>query len=169
MLQYGQVTDAPTYLEDKELLGICNGFTIPELESRTIEHDTLGSVGVLMLPARGLSGLSGSIKLMFPEPTMVTTFARPNKAAKFQVHQNIDVMGPDGLDEEKSTTLITHVRALFNKSAFAEVKKGEAQEATGEFYATYLMQRLTSSEVPLVEIDLFANVYKVNGEDVWPN
>ncbi len=169
MLQYGQVTDAPVYLEDKELLGICNGFTIPEMESRMIEHDTLGSVGVLMLPARGLSGLPGSIKLMFPEPQMVSTFARPNKAAKFQVHQKIDVFDSDGLNEERSDTLITHVKALFNKSAFAEVKKGEAQEATGDFSATYLMQRLTSSDVPLVEIDLFANIYKVNGEDVWPN
>lgn len=169
MLQYGKVSDAPVYLEDKELLGICNGFTIPEIESGTIEHDTLGSVGVLMLPQRGINGLSGSIKLMFPEPTMVSTFARPNKAARFQVHQKIDVFDADGLNEEKSDTLITHVKALFNKSAFAEVKKGEAQEATGEFHATYLMQRLTSSDVPLVEIDLFANIYKVGGEDVWPN
>ncbi|KIC38159.1 hypothetical protein RA27_20560 [Ruegeria sp. ANG-R] len=169
MLQYGQVTDAPTYLDDKELLGICNGFTIPEMESRTIEHDTLGSVGVLMLPGRSLAGLTGSIKLMFPEPEMVSIFSRPNKAAKFQVHQKIDVFDADGLNEEKSTTLVTHVKALFNKSAFAEVKKGEAQEATGEFSATYLMQRLSSSEVPLVEIDLFANIYKVNGEDVWPD
>ena len=80
MLQYGQVTDAPVYLEDKELLGVCNEFNIPELESGTVEHDTLGSVGVLMLPRRGLSGLTGSIKLQFPEPEMVSTFSRPNKA-----------------------------------------------------------------------------------------
>lgn len=169
MLQYGQVTDAPVYLEDKELLGVCNEFNIPELESGTVEHDTLGSVGVLMLPRRGLSGLTGSIKLQFPEPEMVSTFSRPNKAAKFQVHQKIDVFGPDGLDEEQSTTLVTHVRALFTKNAFAAVKKGEGQEDTGEFTCTYLMQRVTGSETPLVEVDLFANLYQVNGEDVWPD
>lgn len=169
MLQYGQVTDAPVYLEDKELLGICNEFNIPELESGTVEHDTLGSVGVLMLPRRGLSGLTGSIKLIFPEPEMVSIFSRPNKAAKFQVHQKIDVFDAGGLNEGNSTTLITHVTALFTKNSFASVKKGEAQEDTGEFSCTYLMQRLTSSETPLVEVDLFANIYKVNGEDVWPD
>lgn len=169
MLRYGQVTDAPVYLEDKELLGICNEFNIPELESGTVEHDTLGAVGVLMLPRRGLNGLTGSIKLQFPEPEMVAMFSRPNKAAKFQVHQKIDVFDADGLNEEKSETLITHVKALFTKNAFASVKKGEAHEDTAEFTCTAFMQRLTSSDVPLVEVDLFANIYKVNGEDVWPD
>jgi len=169
MLQYGQVTDAPVYLEDKELVGVCNEFNIPEIESGTVEHETLGSIGVLMLPRRCLSALQGSIKLIFPEPEMVTIFSHPNKPVRFQVHQKIDVFDSDGLNGEKSTTLVTHVKAMFMKNSFSAVAKGGDQEDTGEFSCTAFSQRLIDVEVPLVEVDLFARIYKINGEDVWPN
>lgn len=169
MLHHAQTTDAPVYLEDKSLFGISSEFQIPEIESTVIEHKSLGSLGVIGMPARGLKLLEGSIKLGFPEPSMAARMSNPNKALPFQVHQKLDVFNSFGLDEGNSTTLVTHVRAMFKKNAFSAVKSGEAVEDTGEFTTAYIMQRLIDDSTPLVEIDLFAQVYKIQGENVWPD
>ena len=169
MLKHGHITDAQVYLDDKSLVGLCKEFTVPELETTQIEHETLGSVGVLKLPRRGLSALEGSMVMQFPEPAFLAITANPRKAARFQLHSKLDVFDAMGLNEEDSTTLVTHVTALFHKSAFPGAKKGETGEHSGDFSVTKIMQRDMASGTPIVEIDLFANIYKVNGEDVWPN
>lgn len=167
MLQYGQITDAPVYLNDKSLVGHCEEFNIPEIETQMIEHETLGSIGVMKLPRRGLSALEGSMMMSFADPEFLSITSNPRKAAVFQVHSKLDVSNALGLDEENSTTIVTHVTALFSKSAFPGAKK-EAGKHSADFTVTRLMQRDIKSSTPIVEIDLFANIYKVNGEDVWP-
>ncbi len=170
MLPNAQITDAPVYLDDKSLVGICEEFTIPELEIGQIEHSTLGSIGTFKLPARGqLTPTDGSMILLSPDPELITLSSNPRKAVRFQLHSKVDVFNAMGLDEEKSTTLVTHVTALFYKRIFPAGKRGEAGKYTGEFSVTQLMQRDINSETPIVEIDFFANIYKVNGENVWPD
>lgn len=169
MLRYAQITDAPLYLGDNELVGMVDEFSVPELESDTIEHDTLGAIGVLKLPSRGLNALEGSITLTHPEPEFLAMTANPNKARMFQLHSKLDVFNEDGFDEAKSTTLVTIVRANFTKQAFPAGKKKEGGKFTADFTVTRLVQRLFSEQTPLVEIDLFARIYKVNGANVWPN
>lgn len=168
MLQYGQITDAPVYLNDKSLVGHCEEFNIPEIETQMIEHETLGSIGVMKLPRRGLTGLDGSLIMSFAEPEFLGITSNPRKAAVFQVHSKLDVFNAEGLDEANSTTLVTHVTALFHKSAFPGGKKAEAGKHSADFSVTRLMQRDINSSTPILEIDFFANIYKVNGEDVWP-
>lgn len=168
MLRHAHITDAPVYLDDKTLLGLCKEFSIPEIETTQIEHETLGSIGVMKLPRRGLSGIEGSMTMHFAEPEFLAIAANPRKAARFQIHSKVDVFDAMGLDEGNSTTIVTHVTALFHKSAFPAAKKGEAGEHSAEFSVTKLMQRDIASSTPIVEIDLFANIYKVNGENVWP-
>ncbi|MGH1577705.1 phage major tail tube protein [Planktotalea sp.] len=169
MLQYGQITDAPVYLDDKSLVGHCEEFNIPEIETQTIEHDTLGSIGVMKLPRRGLSALEGSLIMSFAEPEFLSITSNPRKAARFQVHSKLDIFDAMGLDETNSTTLVTHVTALFHKSAFPGAKKADAGKHNADFSVTRLMQRDINSGTPIVEIDLFANIYKVLGENVWPD
>lgn len=169
MLKNGQITDAPVYLDDKSLVGLCEEFNIPELENSQIEHETLGSIGVLKLPRRGLSAIEGSLIMAFPEPEFLAITSNPRKAARFQLHSKLDIFDAMGLDEANSTTLVTHVTALFSKTAFPNGKKAEAGKHNADFSVTKIMQRDINSSTPIVEIDLFANIYKVNGEDVWPD
>ena len=174
MLANAHITDAPVYLEgDKSLLGICEEFNVPELEVGQIEHSTLGSIGMFKLPGRGnLAPTDGSMILISPDPELITLSSNPRKAVRFQLHSKIDAFDALGLVEETSTTIVTHVTALFHKRIFPSGKRGqansEAGKYTGEFSVTQLMQRDIASSTPIVEIDFFANVYKVNGEHVWP-
>ncbi len=169
MLQHAQITDAHVYMEDNSLAGICKEFSIPEIEVSQIEHETLGSIGVMKLPSRSLASLEGSLTVSHPDPAFLAIVSNPRKAARFQLHSKLDAFHAMGLDEENSTTIVTHVTALFHKSAFPAAKKGEAGEYTAEFSVTRLMQREYRSQTPIVEIDLFAGIHKVNGQDVWPS
>ncbi|WP_420011006.1 phage major tail tube protein [Tateyamaria sp.] len=170
MLANAHITDAPVYLDDKSLLGICEEFNVPELEIGQVEHSTLGSVGTFKLPGRGnLTPTDGSMILLSPDPELITLSSNPRKALRFQLHSKVDAFDAMGLVEEKSTTIVTHVTALFYKRIFPSGKRGEAGKYTGEFSITRLMQRDINSSTPIVEIDFFANIYKVNGEDFWPD
>ncbi len=168
MLAHGHITDAPVYLEDRSLVGFCKEFNVPDLESTMIEHETLGSIGVLKLPRRGLSALDGSMTLAFADPEFLSIVSNPTKAAQFQMHSKLDVFNALGLDTDRSTTLVTHVTAWFGKSAFPGGKKAEAGEHAADFSVTKIVQRDIRAEVPIVEIDLFANIYNVLGKPVWP-
>ena len=170
MLQHAQITDAEVYLDDKSLVGFCKEFNLPEIESTQVEHETLGSVGVLKLPRRGLSALEGSMVMSFADPEFLGITSNPRNAARFQLHSKLDAFDALGLNEDNSTTLVTHITALFHKSAYGGLKKDDgASEHTAEFSITKIMQRDVNASTPIVEIDLFANIYKVNGEDVWPS
>lgn len=169
MLANAHITDATVYLEDKSLMGICKEFVIPELEVSQIEHSTLGSVGTFKLPSRGgMTPTDGSMILLSPDPELITLSSHPRKAVQFQLHSKVDAFDAMGLVEDKSTTLVTHVTALFFKRIFPAGKRGEAGEYSAEFSITRLMQRDLNNSTPIVEIDFFTNIYKVNGEDVWP-
>ena len=96
MLQHAQITDAPVYLDDKSLVGLCKEFMIPELETQQLEHETLGSIGVLKLPRRGLSAVEGSILMDFAEPEFLGITSNPRKAAVFQIHSKLDVFNALG-------------------------------------------------------------------------
>ena len=148
MLQHAHITDAPVYLDDKSLVGFCKEFSIPEIETTQIEHETLGSIGVMKLPRRGLSAVEGSLIMSFAEPEFLTITSNPRKAARFQIHSKVDVFDAMGLDETNSTTIVTHVTALFHKSAFPGSKKAEAGEHNAEFSVTKLMQRDVNASTP---------------------
>lgn len=170
MLQYGQITDAQVYLGDQSLVGLCEEFEVPEMETKQIEHETLGSVGVLMLPARGIQALKVSMTMSFPEPEFMAMTADPTQSHQFQLHSKLDIFNAGGFDRDRSTTLVTIVNVMFAKPAFPAGKRGgEAGKFKAEGTATRLLQRDIRSETPIVELDLFANVHNVLGKPVWPD
>lgn len=169
MSHRGQITDSPLYWGDKSMIGMCDEFASIEMENKTIEHETLGSVGVLILPTRGLSALTGSMTLSYPDPEFVAATARPNLAQTFQLHNKLDLFNVQGFDAEKSTTIVTGVVAQFTKRAWPTSKKGENAQYTVDFSINKMWQRDIRSNAYLMELDLFANTHKVMGENVWPD
>lgn len=169
MLGHGQITDAHVYMNDNQMIGLCDEFNVPDLENKQIEHETLGSIGVLSLPARSLAGLGGDMKMSFPEPEFMAITSNPRKAHSLQLHSKLDVFDAGGLNEDLSTTLVTLVTLMFKKRAFPTSKKGENGQYTADFSVTRLVQRDIRANVPIVEIDLFKQIHRVMGENVWPD
>lgn len=168
MLRHGQITDSEIYLEDNTLFGIAEEIDIPEIELTEIEHQSLGSVAVFAVPGRAVKSLKVKMKLRFVEPTLQPIIFNPTVSKLLQVHSKVDINGDDGLDVDNSFTLITAMRTRFGKVSHDTAKNSDQMMVTAEGFVTYLMQRAYTSETPFVEIDALNNVYKVNGDNVWP-
>lgn len=170
MLRHTQITDAEAYFGEEGLVGVSSTVDIPSLETTQIEHETLGSVGVLKLPARGLSALDCTIELMYPEPEVLAWSYDPTSSVLWQFHEPLDVFGADGgIDRDRSTKLVTLMRLKPSNNEASQLKKREGRKLTITAHATTFLQRIYTEQQPLVEIDLIANVHKVGGRSVWPD
>lgn len=164
----GQITDAHVYLEDNDLVGIVSEFQIPSIEWNTIEHETLGQVAVYKTAARALQALEGSMKWEFVEPTLAEMAYNPTKVYPFQLHSKVDIWGPDGLDLDKSYTLVTLVALQFNKAGPGVAKLGDLMDVELDFTCTRLTQRIHDSDKVMFSVDVFANRVQDGSGDIWP-
>ncbi|KQI68000.1 hypothetical protein AN189_13100 [Loktanella sp. 3ANDIMAR09] len=169
MLRHTQITDAEVYFGEEGLVGVSATVDIPNLETTQIEHETLGSVGVLKLPARGLSALDMTIELMYPEPEIMKWSYDPTASVLMQFHEPLDVFGPEGLDRTRSTKLVTVCRVRPVNNEASQLKRKDPRKLTIPAVATSFLQRIYTEQTPLVEIDLIANIHKVGGRNVWPD
>jgi len=168
MFRHAQITDADCYLGDDDLVGVVKSFQIPSLEMATVDHETLGMVAVFQAPARPLQAMEAEIEFQAIDADLARLVLNPTKALAFQLHQKVDVFGPDGLDTDRSHRLVTHVRLLFKAHEFGASTLGELQGHTATASCVYLRQRASNQNTSIVEIDIFNQRHKVNGEDVWP-
>lgn len=165
--QFGQITNAEVYFEDKSLVGICKEFKLPKIEWNTVDIETLGQVAVFKAPARPLQALEGSMTWESIDPELSGMSYTPTKVWPFQLHSMVDVWGPDGLDEAESYTLVTTVGLQFISSELGAAKLGDLQEQEVEFTCSRLTQRVHDSDKVIFTVDVFANRAR-NGEgDIW--
>lgn len=165
--RFASIVNAEVYKEDNSLLGIAREFKIPSIEWKTVDIETLGQVAVYKAPTRVLEALTGSMKFQALEPELAEEFYNPTISHKLQLHQRLDVNGPDGHDRERSCTLITIVSARFFKTDASGAKLGDLDEIDYEFTCSRLAQRVHDSDRTLLEIDVFANTARNSSGDIW--
>ena len=85
------------------------------------------------------------------------------------MHSYVDVYGSEGLDREKSHRLISTVGVYFVGRTGMGHSLGEAVNHEHEVTVAMLTQRISTEETPIIEFDVFSGVYRVNGENVWPD
>ena len=165
--RHARITNATVYLEDNSLVGIAREIQLPKLEWHEVEHESLGQVAVFKTPGRALQALEGSITWEAVDPDIARRTLHPGRAITFQVHHEQDVWGPDGHDAGESVTIVTVMRVLFKGAELEALKNSEQPGWQQEFTCTRLVQRVHSENVPLIEVDVFANSVKVAGEEVF--
>lgn len=167
-IQLGHITNADVYMDAARLVGRIKEFEIPEVGHKMVEHEALGSIGVLELPSRALEALKAKIVFSYLDVEVERRVLNPTRVIKWQLHSHVDVFGAAGRDAERSHKLISSVGLMFSKSGGLSHTLGEAVNRELEASVTVLIQKTTNSDVPVFEYDLFAGIYRVNGEDVWP-
>lgn len=169
LIRHGQSTQARVYSEDNDLVGIVVEFDIPDVEFETVEHETLGSIAVFKAPSRPLQALEGSVKFQFPEPELMTHINNPTIARTYQVHKVVDVWGPDGLDVDKSYTLVVTVRLQFVKNALGTAKLGDNEMVEADFTCNRMRQTIHATGRQIMAVDVFAGTHEVGDSPVWPS
>jgi phage tail tube protein FII len=164
----GSITNADVLMNGIDVAGRVKGVDLGDVGHEEIEHKTLGSIGVLKLPTRALSPIEATSKYEWLDPDLKRQVLLPTKTHDLQLHQYVDVSGPDGLDLTKSHQLVTHVGFRSLKTKQGESSLGEGVEMEQNWSIVKIIQKVFGEEDAIMEFDFFNGVHKIDGKDVWP-
>ena len=165
--RHAKITNATIYLEDNSLAGVAREIQLPKLEWHEVEHQSLGQVAVFKSPARPLQALEGSITWESVDPEIARRTFNPARAVILQAHWEQDAWSEDGWDAGESVTMVAVMRCLFKAAELEALKNAEQSGWQQEFTCTRLVQRVHSENEPILEVDVFANSVKVDGQEVF--
>ncbi len=160
-ISVNRVTNANIYINGNSMLGKCEEFALPEVKTKTGEHKALGMVGSLETFA-GFEKLEGKLKLTSYYYDVLSKLANPFKPVQFQARASMQVVEPGGVTAE--VPVVCLVTATFKTFPLGSLKQHENPEVEFQYSATYVKQIIGGE--PVLEFDVLANIYKVNGFDL---
>ena len=163
----GQITNADLYLNEVDVRGRVNEFDMGDLGHQEVEHSALGMIGVLKLPGRPVQAIEGKINFDWLDEEVERDMANPTKSHRAQLHSYVDIFDEDGLNPQRSHTLVTHLGFYVLKSGGRSAKLGEQMGSEYEITVHAFTQKLYGAEVPIIKIDIFNSIYEINGKQVW--
>ena len=134
---------------------------MPDIEFEFIEHKGLGLHGTVELPS-GLNAMEGEVIWDSFYPEVRTRAYNPYKNVQLMARSNLQVFDSRGLAAEEP--LVTIMNVAFKKTTGGSLKNKEATEHSDTFKIYSVKQTLAGKEILFV--DVLANIYRVNGQDV---
>lgn len=164
----GQITQSDVYINDVDVCGRVAELDLGEIGHTEVEHKTLGMIGVLKLPGRPVEAITGKISFEWLDEEVSRSILNPTKVTKLQLHSYVDVFDGEGLNSDQSHTLITHIGFQMMKTGGRSAKLGENLGQEHDISIGYFVQKVYGADTPIMEFDAWNNIYRINGEDVWP-
>lgn len=162
-----QITQADIYDQDRRLRGLVDMFGIDERSATEVEHKTLGQVGVLLLPGRPLEALKGKVKIGHLDRDYDRDLANPAKVHDWQMHQRVDVNDAEGYSATKSHVVVWHAKFRTMKAGGMDTELGEKAEIEYEVSIPALKISVLGDDTPIWELDVWNDVFEINGVPVW--
>ncbi len=164
----GHITQADCYINEVDVCGRVAELDLGEISHTEVEHQTLGMIGILKLPGRPVEAIEGKISFEWLDEEISRQILLPTKTHRLQLHSKVDIFDQDGLNAEKSTTLITRIGFSSMKTGGMKSKLGENMGQEIDISITSFTQMVYGSTAPIIEFDAWNNIYRINGADVWP-
>ena len=164
----GQITQSDCYINEVDVCGRVAELDMGEIAHAEIEHQTLGMIGVLKLPGRPVQAIDGKITFEWLDEEVSRKILNPTKVHKLQLHSYVDVFDGEGLNSGQSHTLITHIGFQMMKTGGRTAKLGENLGQEHDISISSFKQSVYGAETPIIEYDGWNNIYRINGEEVWP-
>lgn len=155
-----RITNANIYINGNSLLGRAEEIKLPDITPLMTEHKALGMVGKIELPS-GFDKLEGEIKWNSYYPEVWGTLNDPFTMVQLQVRSSVDTYGSQG--RMSQVPLVTFLTVLFKKNPMGTFKQNDNAEFSSGFAAYYVRQQIAGLDT--IELDVLANIYKVNGVD----
>lgn len=153
-------TNANIYIDGNTFMGRAEEITLPEISPKMSEHKALGMVGEMELPA-GLQKMSMKIKWNAIYPEVMKKTYDPFTAVSIQVRTSIETY--EGGTRTAQIPCKIFVRGTWKKSGGASFKAQDNVEMENELNVTAYKMIVGTDEV--VDIDVIANIWRVNGID----
>ena len=160
-VQINQIVNANIYMDGNSLLGKAKEFKLSDIEFEQIEHKGLGMHGTIKLPA-GMNAIESEVIWDSFYPEVRAKAYNPYKNVQLMARSNLQVFDARGLAAE--VPMITIMNVAFSKTTGGSLKNKEATEHSDTFQVYSIKQMVDGKEI--LFIDVFANIYRVNGQDV---
>ncbi|MCM0751187.1 phage tail protein [Brucella pseudogrignonensis] len=164
----GQITQADCYINEVDVCGRVAELDLGEIAHAEVEHQTLGMIGILKLPGRPVQAIEGKISFEWLDEGVSRTILMPTKVHRLQLHSYVDIFDGEGLNAEQSHTLVTHIGFQMMKTGGRTAKLGENLAQEHDISISTFKQSVYGGDTPIIEFDAWNNIYRINGEDVWP-
>jgi P2 family phage contractile tail tube protein len=160
-IKIGRLTNANIYVDGGSLLGRVEEFQCPTLTFKQSEHKALGMNGTVEYYS-GIDKMEGSMKWTSYYPEFLKKMANPFKAVRIQVRGSLEeYQGGERIGQTSAVVFLTIQPKNFPLGNF---QQHDNVELSTNYGCTYV--RLEIGGEVITEVDVEANIFKVDGEDL---
>lgn len=160
-ISINQIVNANVYIDGNSQMGKAQEFKIPDIEFEMIEHKGLGLFGTIKLPS-GANAIEAGVIWDSFYPEVRAKLYNPFKNIQLMCRSNLQVFDARGLSAEEPMVTIMNVSSA--KVGGTGIKNKENAAFDDTFTVNSIKQTVAGKE--LLFIDVLANIYRVNGQDV---
>lgn len=160
-IQINKITNANVYVDGESCLGRVEEMTPPTIKMKLAEHNALGMIGSLEY-VTGIDKMEASIKWSAFYAEIWKKVANPFKSIKLQVRFSMEEY--EGADRVAQTPAILYLTAQSKELPLGAFKPQQNTENTSNFTIMYCKLEIGGEEI--VEVDVEANIWRVDGEDL---
>lgn len=157
-----RLTNANVYIDGASQLGKAEEVNLPDITFMMSEHKMLGGIGKLELFS-GIDKMEATIKWNAFYSDIMKQFANPRKTLKLQVRASLETHDSSGLLQE--VPCVAYLTVQPKNFPAGNYKQHDNVEATSKLTCTAYKLEIDGKEV--VEYDALANIYMVDGVDVF--
>ncbi len=156
-----KITNCNVFVNGTNHCGKAEEVKLPDVMQKMADHKGLGMIGTVELPA-GLDKMSCTIKWTSMYPDVMKAEGDPYKANSLQFRGSLETWGAAGRTAQ--VPVVALVTGTFKKFPGGTWKAGDPVERESELAVSYYKLSIDGKDV--VEVDFYANIYKVDGVDV---
>lgn len=157
-----RLTNANVYVNGQSQLGKVEEINLPDITHMMAEHKALGQIAKFELFS-GIDKMEATLKWNSFYADVLKDFADPRKALKLQVRSSLENYGSEGLNSE--VPCVAYLTGTPKNFPAGNYKQHDNVEATSKM--TIIYYKLEIDGKPVVEIDVMANIYMVDGVDLF--
>lgn len=160
-IQINRVTNANVYINGTNHLGRVQEMELPVVKQKMAEHKALGMVGTVEFFA-GLEKMEAKLTWNSFYADAMVAAADPTKTVQLQVRSSLETY--DSTGRTAQVPVVVFLTAQYKDFPLGNFKQHDNVELVSMLSVTAF--RLEIDGQSILEIDVLANVYKVNGTDV---
>lgn len=160
-ISINRITNANIYMDGASLLGRAEEVNLPSIVYKMVEHKALGMVGTMEFFA-GIEKMESKIKWNSYYPETMKKMGNPFKNVDIQVRGSLEEYGAPGRSDENP--VVCYMKAAPKTFPMGNYKQHDNVEIESNLAVYYCKMEIDG--VAIIEIDVLANIYKVDGVDL---
>lgn len=160
-IQINRITNASVFVDGNSLLGTVAEANLPTIKHKMVDHQALGMVGVAEFFG-GIEKLEAKLKWNSFYKDALVKAGNPMKSVDLQIRGSLENWEAGDKDDE--VPLVMYLRAAYKDFPMGSFKQSDNVELENNLSVYYAKMEIDGQAV--LEIDVLANIYKVDGVDL---